>query len=171
VSSTTGLGGVVYPGAVQLASFLSMNPDKHSDAFANQINAVARGEAADHDRHNAFYDEYLAVMDMTAEFYLSTVERIFKGREIADNHFTVKGRPVDFSKITETAVMTVEGTEDDITAPGQCVAALDLLSGLRGELKASHVEPGAGHYGIFSGRSWRQNIRPLVLDHIDAHAT
>ncbi len=166
-----GFGRLVYPGAVQLASFLSMNPDKHSDAFANQINAVARGEAADHDRHNAFYDEYLAVMDMTAEFYLSTVERIFKGREIADNHFTVKGRPVDFSKITETAVMTVEGTEDDITAPGQCVAALDLLSGLRGELKASHVEPGAGHYGIFSGRSWRQNIRPLVLDHIDAHAT
>lgn len=165
-----GFGRLVYPGAVQLASFISMNLEDHATAFANQIGAVAREEAADHDRHNSFYDEYLAVMDMTAEFYLSTVERIFKDRHIADNKFYVKGHKVDFSKITETAVKTVEGLEDDITAPGQCVAALDMLTGLPDSMKASHVEPGAGHYGIFSGKAWRRNIRPLVIDFIDANS-
>lgn len=164
-----GFGRLVYPGAVQLASFISMNAETHASAFLNQIAAVVREEAADHDRHNSFYDEYLAVMDMTGEFYLSTVERIFKGREIADNRFTVKGHRVNFSKITETAVKTVEGSDDDITAPGQCIAALGLLTGLPESKKASHVEPGAGHYGIFSGRAWRRNIRPLVLDFIDAN--
>ena len=120
--------------------------------------------------HNRFYDEYLAVMDMPAEFYLSTVERIFKEREIAKNEFTVEGKPVDIGKITTVAVKTVEGANDDISAPGQCVAALDLLTGLPPEKKASHLEPGAGHYGIFAGRSWRQNIRPLVLDFIDQNS-
>jgi len=165
-----GFGRLVYPGAVQLSSFISMNLETHIKAFANQITAVAREQAAEHDRHNDFYDEYLAVMDMTAEFYLSTVERIFKGREIADNRFTVKGRAVDFSRITRTAVKTVEGMEDDITGPGQCIAALDLLSGLSPSKKASHVEPNAGHYGIFAGKAWRRNIRPLVLDFIDANS-
>jgi poly(3-hydroxybutyrate) depolymerase len=165
-----GFGRLVYPGAVQLASFISMNLETHATAFANQIGAVASEEAAEHDRHNAFYDEYLAVMDMTAEFYLSTVERIFKNRDIADNKFTIKGHKVDFSKITKTAVKTVEGMKDDITAPGQCIAALDLLTGLPDKMKASHVEPDAGHYGIFSGKAWRRNIRPLVIDFIDANS-
>ena len=106
-------------------------------------------------------------MDMTAEFYLSTVERIFKNREIAQNRFVVDGRQVDISKITTVAVKVVEGEEDDISAPGQCLAALDLLTGLPDSKKASHLEPGAGHYGIFAGKSWRNNIRPLVLDFID----
>jgi poly(3-hydroxybutyrate) depolymerase len=109
-------------------------------------------------------------MDMTSEFYLSTVDRIFKRREIAKNAFTVAGKPVDIGKITNVAVKTVEGAKDDISAPGQCVAALDLLTGLPPEKKASHVEPDAGHYGIFAGKSWRNNIRPLVLDFIDANS-
>jgi len=153
-----------------LASFISMNLSTHAKAFSDQIGAVARGDAADHDRHNKFYDEYLAVMDMTAEFYLSTVQRIFKGRDIADNRFVVNGKTVDIGKITKTAVKTVEGMDDDITAPGQCIAALDLLTGLPADKKASHVEPGAGHYGIFSGKAWRRNIRPLVLEFIDANS-
>ncbi|MCB1366986.1 MAG: polyhydroxyalkanoate depolymerase [Rhodobacteraceae bacterium] len=165
-----GFGRLVYPGAVQLASFISMNLGSHAEAFSNQIGRVAREEAADHDRHNTFYDEYLAVMDMTGEFYLSTVERIFKGREIANNEFVIKGHKVDISKITRTAVKTVEGMDDDITAPGQCIAALDLLTGLPDSMKASHVEPGAGHYGIFSGKAWRKNIRPIVINFIDANA-
>lgn len=164
-----GAGRKVYPGLLQLAGFMSMNAEKHGKAFQDQILRAARGEAQDHDKHNRFYDEYLAVMDMTAEFYLSTVERIFKGREIADNTFVVAGRKVDISAITTVAVMTVEGANDDISAPGQCVAALDLLTGLPADRKASHLEPGAGHYGIFAGRSWRDNIRPLVLDFIDAN--
>jgi len=165
-----GVGRMVYPGLLQLASFMSMNADRHSKAFNNQIASVARGNASDHDAHNRFYDEYLAVMDMTAEFYLSTVERIFKNREIARNVFTVKGHQVDIGKITDVAVHTVEGANDDISAPGQCVAALGLLTGLPDTMKANHVEPGAGHYGIFAGKSWRNNIRPLILEFMDANA-
>jgi poly(3-hydroxybutyrate) depolymerase len=166
-----GVGRKVYPGLLQLASFMSMNGEKHSKAFTDQIQRVAKGEASDHDKHNNFYDEYLAVMDMTAEFYLSTVERIFKNGEIAKNDFTVAGKKVDISKITTVAVKTVEGADDDISAPGQCIAALDLCSGLPDAMKASHVEPGAGHYGIFAGKAWRNNIRPLVLDFIKANGT
>jgi len=164
-----GVGRKVYPGLLQLSSFISMNADKHMSSFFNQVSAVAKGEAQEHDRHNRFYDEYLAVMDMTAEFYLTTVERIFKKREIAQNAFTVAGVPVDISAITDVAVKIVEGEKDDISAPGQCLAALDLLTGLPPEKKASHLEPGAGHYGIFAGKSWRNNIRPLVLEFIDAN--
>jgi len=166
----TGAGRLVYPGLLQLASFLSMNGEKHSKAFADQIMNVANGKASEHDRHNRFYDEYLSVMDMTAEFYLSTVERIFKNREIARNEFVVGGRRVDIGRITNVAVYVIEGENDDISAPGQCLAALDLLTGLPDSKKASHLEPGAGHYGIFAGKSWRNNIRPLVLDFIDAHS-
>jgi poly(3-hydroxybutyrate) depolymerase len=165
-----GVGRMVYPGLLQLASFMSMNAEKHSKAFMDQISRVAKGEAGDHDKHNRFYDEYLAVMDMTAEFYLSTVERIFKNREIATNDFVVDGHKIDIGAITKVAVKTVEGSKDDISAPGQCVAALDLCTGLPDALKASHVEDGAGHYGIFAGKSWRNNIRPLVLDFIDSHS-
>jgi poly(3-hydroxybutyrate) depolymerase len=148
---------------------MAMNAEKHSRAFTEQILRVARGEASDNDKHNRFYDEYLAVMDMPAEFYLSTVDRIFKKREIAKNTFTVAGKSVDIGKITSVAVKTVEGGKDDISAPGQCVAALDLCTGLPDSKKASHLEPDAGHYGIFAGKSWRNNIRPLVLDFIDAN--
>ena len=165
-----GAGRLVYPGLLQLQSFMTMNAERHSKAFSEQILRVARGEAADHDAHNRFYDEYLAVMDMTAEFYLSTVERIFKNREIARNEFVVAGRKVDFGAITRVAVMTVEGANDDISAPGQCVAALKLLTGLSDDKKGQHLEPGAGHYGIFAGKSWRLNIRPLVLNFIDKAA-
>ena len=165
-----GVGRKVYPGLLQLQSFMSMNADRHSKAFRDQIMRVVRGEASDHDAHNRFYDEYLAVMDMPAEFYLSTVERIFKNGEIAKNEFVVNGKKVDIGKITTVAVKTVEGAKDDITAPGQCVAALDLCTGLPDSKKASHVEPGAGHYGIFAGKSWRNNIRPLVIDFIDANS-
>ena len=165
-----GVGRKVYPGLLQLSSFMSMNADRHGKAFRDQIMRVAQNQASDHDPHNRFYDEYLAVMDMTAEFYLSTVERVFKNREIARNVFTVHGTRVDIGKITDVAVKTVEGAKDDISAPGQCVAALALCTGLPDSKKASHVEPDAGHYGIFAGKSWRNNIRPLVLDFIDANA-
>jgi len=164
-----GAGRLVYPGLMQLNSFISMNSERHSKAFQDQIVRVATGDASDHDAHNRFYDEYLAVMDMTAEFYLSTVERIFKNREIARNEFMVAGKKVDIGAITQVAVMTVEGEKDDISAPGQCVAALAMLTGLDESKKTQHLEPGAGHYGIFAGKSWRLNIRPLVLNFIDGN--
>ncbi len=165
-----GVGRKVYPGLLQLASFISMNADKHSKAFQDQIFRVANDEAGDHDKHNRFYDEYLAVMDMTAEFYLSTVDRVFKQRDIARNAFTIDGQPVDIAAIRNIATMVVEGEKDDISAPGQCLAALDLMPHLPASKKAAHLEPGAGHYGIFAGKSWRDNIRPLVLRFIDAHS-
>jgi poly(3-hydroxybutyrate) depolymerase len=165
-----GAGRMVYPGLLQLQSFISMNSERHSKAFQDQILRVARNEASDHDAHNRFYDEYLAVMDMTSEFYLSTVERIFKNREIAKNEFMVAGKRVDMGAITKVAMMTVEGANDDISAPGQCVAALALCTGLPDSKKTQHLEPGAGHYGIFAGKSWRLNIRPLVLKFIDSHS-
>ena len=165
-----GAGRLVYPGLLQLAGFMSMNAERHGKAFQDQVLRTARGEASDHDAHNRFYDEYLAVMDMTAEFYLSTVERIFKNREIARNEFVVAGKKVDMGAITKVAVKIVEGEKDDISAPGQCLAALKLLTNLPEDKKASHLEPGAGHYGIFAGKSWRLNIRPLVLNFIDANS-
>jgi poly(3-hydroxybutyrate) depolymerase len=98
------------------------------------------------------------------------VDRIFKGLEIAKNEFVVNGKKIDIGKITDVAVKTVEGENDDISAPGQCVAALALCTGLPDSKKAFHLEPGAGHYGIFAGKSWRNNIRPLVLDFIDKNS-
>lgn len=162
-----GAGRMVYPGLAQLSSFIAMNAETHTRAFLDKIFAEARGDGSEDDKHNKFYDEYLSVMDMTAEFYLSTVDRIFKNLEIAKNKFTVDGKPVDLGKIKNVAVMTVEGANDDISAPGQCVAALNLCSNLPESMKRQHLEPGAGHYGIFAGKSWRLNIRPLVLDFID----
>ena len=162
-----GVGRQVYPGLLQLTSFLSMNAGRHASAFVDQILRVTKGEASDHDKHNKFYDEYLAVMDMPAEFYLSTVERIFQNREIANNNFSINGKKIDFSKITDVNVMTVEGGKDDISAPGQCYAALALCTGLKDNKKSSYVETDAGHYGIFAGRYWRNNIRPLVLDNME----
>ncbi|MEM7296181.1 MAG: polyhydroxyalkanoate depolymerase, partial [Pseudomonadota bacterium] len=127
-------------------------------------------EATDNDKHNHFYDEYLAVMDMPAEFYLSTVARVFKGREVGRNAFCVRSTHCDIGKIKDVAVKIVEGEKDDISSPGQCYAALDLLTGLSDDKKAAHLEPSAGHYGIFAGKSWRNNIRPLVLNFIDQNS-
>ncbi|WP_128253499.1 polyhydroxyalkanoate depolymerase [Falsirhodobacter deserti] len=162
-----GAGRAVYPGLMQLAGFMAINPDRHAESFTDQIRRVAAGEASDYDAHNRFYDEYLAVMDLPAEFYLSTVERIFKNREIARNAFTLAGTPVDMACITGVPLLTIEGQRDRITAPGQCAAAHDLLTGLPPALKERHLEPDAGHYGIFAGKHWRLNIRPIVLDFID----
>ena len=140
-----------------------MNAEKHIRAFSDQIIHTAQGKASDHDKHNKFYDEYLAVMDMTAEFYLSTVERLFKNREIAQNKFVFKGTPVDFADITDVPIKIVEGGQDDISAPGQCAAALALCSGLADSKKQSMLNrtlvimvflPEAVGETIFARWSW-----------------
>ncbi|MGI9354658.1 MAG: polyhydroxyalkanoate depolymerase [Rhizobiaceae bacterium] len=164
-----GVGRKVYPGSLQLASFMAMNWNRHSSAYSEQIFRTARGESSDLDRHNSFYDEYLAVMDLTAEFYLSTVERIFQNRELANNSFTLQGEPVDLGAITDVPVKIVEGERDDIAGPGQCAAAHDLLTGLPKSKKRTHLQEGVGHYGIFSGTSWHRDIRPLVYDFLIDH--
>jgi poly(3-hydroxybutyrate) depolymerase len=162
-----GVGREVYPGAIQLASFMAMNQETHNKAFLDQIEREASGRAFEHDRHNKFYDEYLAVMDMTAEFYLSTVERIFKNREIAKNEFHLEGKKVDFEAIKTIPTFVIEGANDDISAPGQCKAALNLLKNLPKNMKRYHLQKKAGHYGIFSGKAWRSHIRPKFLEFID----
>ena len=164
-----GVGRQVYPGLLQLMSFMSMNAEKHAKSFSDQIARVAQGTASEHDKHNSFYDEYLAVMDMTAEFYLSTVDRIFKKREIAQNKFNIMGKHVDIDTISNVAIMTIEGGKDDISAPGQCSAAIELCRNVPPKNKYSYVEPDAGHYGIFAGKNWRTNIRPKVIEFIDSH--
>ncbi len=162
-----GVGREVYPGSIQLASFIAMNQETHNQAFLNQIEREASGNAFEHDRHNKFYDEYLAVMDMTAEFYLSTVERIFKKREIAKNEFELDGEKLDFGAIKSIPTFVIEGANDDISAPGQCKAALTLLTNLPKSMKKFHLQKKAGHYGIFSGKAWRSKIRPLFLEFIN----
>ena len=162
-----GVGRMVYPGIVQILSFLSMNLSTHQKAFSDQIIKEINGEACKSDRHNKFYDEYLAVMDMTAEFYLSTVDRIFKKREIPNNKFTIDQKHVDMKQIKDVPVFVIEGKNDDISAPGQCLAAIDILTNLPKKLKFSYLHHKAGHYGIFSGKAWRQDIKPEYLNFIN----
>jgi poly(3-hydroxybutyrate) depolymerase len=161
-----GKGRNVYPGAMQLSAFVSMNLDRHAKAFQKQWLDIAKGDEVAAARHNQFYDEYLAVMDMTAEFYLSTVERIFQKGEVGADAFTLRGEHVSIAEMKETPLMIVEGGRDDVAAPGQCAAALDIASGLPERLKRHHVEAEAGHYAIFSGSRWRNSVAPKILDFI-----
>ena len=162
-----GVGRMVYPGIIQIMSFLSMNLTSHQKAFNEQIIKEINGKASEFDRHNTFYDEYLAVMDMTAEFYLSTVDRIFKKREIAQNQFTLDGHILDLNNINNVPTFVIEGKNDDISAPGQCLAALHILKNLPEKLKFNYLHHNAGHYGIFSGKAWRKDIRPQFIDFIN----
>jgi poly(3-hydroxybutyrate) depolymerase len=162
-----GKGRDVYPGSMQLSAFMAMNPERHAKAFRDQWLDLATHKPDKVARHNAFYDEYLAVMDMTAEFYLSTVERIFKNRQVARDEFTLRGEPVSLAAMRRTPLFVIEGGRDDVAAPGQCAAALDVTTGLSGRLKRHHVEADAGHYAIFSGSRWRNSIAPKILDFIN----
>lgn len=162
-----GKGRSVYPGSIQLSAFMAMNPERHAKAFRDQWFDLAAGDVGKAARHDAFYDEYLAVMDMTAEFYLSTVERIFKNREVARDAFTLRGRPVSLAAMRRTPLFVIEGGRDDVAAPGQCFAALGVTAGLPRRLKRHHVEADAGHYAIFSGSRWRNSIAPRILDFIN----
>ena len=162
-----GVGRLVYPGIIQIMSFLSMNLSSHQRAFSKQVIREINGEASEFDRHNVFYDEYLAVMDMTAEFYLSTVDRIFKKREIALNEFKIDGKLIDLNNINNVPIFIIEGKNDDISAPGQCLAALHILKNIPKHLKFNYLHDNAGHYGIFSGKSWRNDIKPKYIEFIN----
>ena len=164
-----GVGRLVYPGFIQLYSFISMNTKTHCNAFIDQIFNELAGKATEHDRHNKFYNEYLAVMDMTAEFYLTTVNRIFQKCEIAKNSFFLNDELIDLNNIIDIPIFVIEGKNDDISAPGQCLAAFDILKNLHDKFKFSYLHPKAGHYGIFSGKAWRDNIRPKFLNFISQH--
>ena len=159
-----GAGRRVYPGFVQLSAFVSINLDKHMRAHFRQFRSLAAGDKAAAEMHRAFYDEYLAVMDLPAEFYLETVKRIFMDHELPKGELTYHGRPVRPEMIKKTFLFTVEGERDDICGLGQTAAALDLCSNLRPALKRHHVQTGVGHYGVFSGSRWVEEIYPRVRE-------
>ncbi|GAN79316.1 polyhydroxyalkanoate depolymerase [Acidocella aminolytica] len=165
-----GGGRRVYPGFMQLTAFVSMNLDKHISAHMRQYRNLAVQDGSSAEAHRNFYDEYLAVMDLPAEFYLETVEKIFMQHQLAVGELTYKGKPVRPSAIRKTFLFTVEGERDDICGLGQTAAALDLCSNLRPVLKRHHVQTGVGHYGVFSGRRWENEIYPLVREVIQFSA-
>jgi poly(3-hydroxybutyrate) depolymerase len=158
----------VYPGFVQLSAFLSMNPERHKQAFKDLYQHLADGEHDKAQTIKSFYDEYLAVNDLPAEFYLETIVKVFQTYDLAKGELMYRGRLVDTKAIRRTALMTVEGERDDICSVGQTVAAQDLCSSIRPYLKNHHVQTGVGHYGVFSGKKWNQQIYPRVRDAIHA---
>jgi polyhydroxyalkanoate depolymerase len=162
-----GAGRHVYPGFMQLTAFMSMNMERHLRAFGDMAEAHAEGESAKYESMRAFYEEYFAIMDLPAEFYLETVHLIFQDYALARGTLTVRGRPVEPRAIRRTALLTVEGERDDICGLGQTLAAQDLCSGLRQYMKSHHVQTGVGHYGVFSGRRWTSEIYPKVHDVIE----
>ena len=158
----------VYPGFLQLTSFISMNLDRHINAHLRQFEYLVKGDDDNAEAHRAFYDEYLAVMDLTAEFYLQTVEVVFKEHLLPQGLWQSRGRKVDPAAI-ETALMTVEGELDDISGIGQTKAAHALTPNIPGARHGHWEQPRVGHYGIFNGRKWREQIMPRVRDFIRAN--
>ena len=160
----------VYPGFVQLSAFMSMNPERHKNAFKEMYHHLVDGDVEKANIIRVFYDEYLAVNDLPAEFYLETVEKVFQTYDLARGALRYRDRTVDTAAIRRTALMTVEGERDDICSVGQTVAAQDLCPNVRAYLKTHHIQTGVGHYGVFSGRKWNQQIYPRVREHIHASA-
>jgi poly(3-hydroxybutyrate) depolymerase len=159
----------VYPGFVQLASFMSMNMERHINAHTDLFHSLVQGDWKKADSIKAFYDEYLSVSDLPAEFYLETVRTVFQEHALARGTMTFKGKRIDPALIRRTALLTVEGERDDICPVGQTVAAHDLLTGLKPYMKRHHLQPGAGHYGVFSGKRWEGQVFPLVREFIRAN--
>lgn len=161
-----GGGRKVYPGALQLSAFMTMNIGRHMKAHHEQFWSLFDGDAAKAAQHRRFYDEYLAVMDLPAEFFLETVQTVFQDHALAKGELTWRGRPVRPEAIRRTAIMTVEGERDDICGIGQTMAALDLCRSLPVTMRSHHLQTGVGHYGVFSGRRFAHMIYPRVREMI-----
>jgi poly(3-hydroxybutyrate) depolymerase len=162
-----GRGRRVYPGVVQLTAFMSMNVKRHLTAHATLYKDLVAGNTVRAESTRAFYEEYGAVMDVPAEFYLETVGRIFQEHHLATGRFTWRGEHVDPAAIRHTALLTVEGAQDDICSPGQTLAAHDLCTGIPEDRKQHHLQPGVGHYGVFSGSRWEAEVYPVIRSLID----
>ncbi len=159
----------VYPGFLQLAAFISMNPDRHVEAHRRMFNHLIKGDEDSASAHRRFYDEYLAVMDVPANYYLQTVESFFQKHELATGTLKVRGETVVPGAIERTALLTVEGELDDISAPGQTIAAHTICSSVPSSRRGQYLQQGVGHYGIFNGRKWRSDILPRIKAFIDAN--
>jgi poly(3-hydroxybutyrate) depolymerase len=161
-----GAGRRVYPGFMQHAGFVAMNPDRHMTSHYDYFLDLIRGDDDSADAHRAFYDEYNAVLDMPAEYYLDTIKTVFQDFALVNGSWVVDGEPVRPQDITHTALLTIEGELDDISGAGQTRAAHDLCTGVPRQHQHHYDVEGAGHYGIFSGRRWREMVYPHVRDFV-----
>lgn len=159
----------VYPGFLQLSGFMSMNIDRHVDAAVKQFNNLVEGDGEPAEAHRVFYDEYLAVMDLTAEFYLQTIDMVFQRHLLPKGEMVVNGRKVDLGAIADTAIMTVEGGRDDITGEGQTHITHTLTTTVPDDMKEAYTNPDVGHYGVFNGSRWRGAIQPKLAAFIARH--
>jgi poly(3-hydroxybutyrate) depolymerase len=156
----------VYPGFLQLHGFMSMNLDRHIEAHHNLFLHLVKGDGEPAQKHREFYDEYLAVMDLAAEFYLQTVDTVFIRHSLPKGQMTHRGRPIDPAAIRRVALMTVEGENDDISSVGQTEAAHALCVNIPDEHKVHYVQPAVGHYGVFNGSRFRAEIAPRISDFV-----
>jgi poly(3-hydroxybutyrate) depolymerase len=159
----------VYPGFLQLSGFMAMNYERHATAHQEFYQHLVDGDGDSADKHREFYDEYLAVMDLTAEFYLQTVETVFVKHLLPNGLMTHRGRLVRTETIRRTALLTVEGERDDISGVGQTKAAQTLCSNLSYDMKQHYLAMGVGHYGVFNGSRYRSDIQPRIADFIRKH--
>jgi poly(3-hydroxybutyrate) depolymerase len=157
-----GVGRNVYPGFLQLSGFMAMNFDRHVNAHIEMFNHLMEGDGDSAEKHRDFYDEYLAVMDLTAEFYLQTVDTVFVEHRLPNGTMMHRNERIDLGAIKRTALMTVEGEKDDISGLGQTQAALDLCTGIPAKRKFHHRQENVGHYGVFNGSRFRQEIAPQI---------
>jgi poly(3-hydroxybutyrate) depolymerase len=164
-----GMGRRVYPGFVQLYSFMSMNLERHQEAHLRYLEDLMKGDGDSADKHLEFYDEYLSVLDLTEEFYLQTVDYVFQQHLLPKGELIHRGRPVQPGAIRDIGLMTVEGENDDISGIGQTQAAHALCTGLSDDFKQDYVQPHVGHYGVFNGRRFREEIYPRVRAFIRGH--
>lgn len=162
----SGSGRRVYPGFVQLCAFMSMNLGRHMKAHFELYESLVAGDNEKSETTKLFYDEYFAVLDLAAEFYLETVQYVFQEYRLPKGELTYRGNKLDFRAVRRTALLTVEGERDDICSIGQTMAAQDICSSLRPHRKRHHMQAGVGHYGVFSGRKWSAQVYPLVKNHI-----
>lgn len=163
-----GAGRRVYPGFLQLCAFMSMNVDRHTKSFVEMFRHRIAGDEEKADAIKEFYEEYLAVMDMSADFYLETVEQVFQRCLLPQGLMKHRGRVIEPRAIKKTFLLTVEGERDDICAVGQTLAAQDLCSGLRPYMKTHHLQAGVGHYGVFNGKRWESQVYPVLRSHIQS---
>ena len=157
---------LVYPGFMQIAGFMTMNLDRHANSFLDLYHHLVNREAERADVTRVFYEEYFAMMDLSAEFYLQTVRNVFQEHHLPLGIFKYRGRLIDPAALRRTALLTIEGERDDICSVGQTLAAQDLCRGIRPYMKHHHVQTGVGHYGVFNGRRWDNEIYPMVRDFI-----
>ncbi len=161
-----GMGRQVYPGFLQLSGFMAMNMDRHMNAHVEMFKHLVEGDGDSAEKHRDFYDEYMAVMDLSAEYYMQTIENVFVTHSLPKGEMKHRGLPIDLTAIRRTGLMTVEGEKDDISGVGQTYAAQELCINIPDSRKVHYMQPGVGHYGVFNGSRFRSEIAPRIRDFI-----